>query len=458
MNNHDKKQFIVVFKNGFFRRIKSKAFIIVNAILLVLSLLVALLPTIVSSFGGDFDNEYTIYYDMSDVSGYTVDIDNGFYDLGDVFSIYVDALDEDEKYLVKDIADAEEEFDVMTEDGNSDIIVVKFSNVENVEELVITINSVDSLPSNVKTILNVSASQVNLFFNAEQVGLTLEELDSVTSEATINFEDTTEQTSEEQDILMGIATIYSTLASIFVFVFLMMIIQGFGAQLQEEKSSGTIEVIYSSVSAKVHLFARILSETVYSIIQIVLIGIYGLIGMLLLGATSSSSGIMESTDEGLLIMDSFILGDYLPPILQALFYSAVCMIVTIFILLLMYSIIVSKSKDQEDLAKKMQPIMIVIMIPYMLSMFSYAFSGSNFIEVIGALPIFSVFLVPSMIILGDASVWLIIISFILLAITTVAVYKWLDKTYKPNMLGYAIKKESRFKFLKKKNKDTEDKE
>ncbi len=438
MNSNDKAKFFVVFKHGFFKRVKSKAFIITNVIMFVIALLISLLPTLIDAFGGEFDNKYTIYYDLKDTEDYyTADSGNGFLELEDVFTIVVNSMDENGNYVVEDYSDLDEEL-VITEDSSTDIVIVKFT-VNDSGLLEVTINSVDSLPANLKTAINAAVTNVNIYFNASQVGLTPSEVGTITSPPSISYKDTTEITEEDENALMGIALVFMYVVGILAFMLLLLIIQSFGAQLLEEKTSGTIEVVYSSVSAKVHLFGRILSESVFTILQILLFGLYAVLASLLLGLTVSGSGSSDTFNN---------LSQYTSIIVGASVYTMIVLIVTIFMLLIVYAMLVSKSKDQEDLAKKFAPVMMIIFIPYMLMMMIPAFTGSNFIEIISVLPVFSVFIAPSLIILGDIGMIHIIISIVLLIIAVVLVIIWMNKSYKANMLGYSMQKDKKRKFKK----------
>ncbi len=441
MKSNNRAKFLVVFKHGFLKRIKSKGFIITNVVIFTLALLISFLPSLINAFGGDFDNEYTIYYDLRDTEdSYTVDVDNGFLELGDVFTVIIDAMDTEDKYIVEDYSILEEEITI-NEDSDKSIVIVKFVVNDTTGLLDVTINSVESLPSNLKAAINTAVTNVNVYYNAASVGLTPSEVGSITTPPSISYEDTTTNNVEDEENLVMVSYIFANVVGLLAFMFLLLIIQSFGAQLQEEKTSGTIEVVYSSVSAKVHLFGRILSESAFSILQMALFGLYAVIAALLLGVTtgdsSDSSGLLSGFSE------------YAPTIVAATVYTMFLLIITIFVLLIVYAMFVSKSKDQEDLVKKLTPLMMVLMVPFMLMYMLPVFTGSNFFEIASIIPVFSLFLAPSLLITGDIGAVHIIISFILLAITIVLVVMWMNKSYKANMLGYSMQKEKKHKKLKK---------
>ncbi len=134
------------------------------------------------------------------------------------------------------------------------------------------------------------------------------------------------------------------------------------------------------------------------------------------------------------------MSEYLPVIIGASLYTMIILIISVFMILVLYAMAVSKSKDQEDLNKKFMPFMMLIMTQYLILMMLPAFVGSNFVEFISMIPVFSAFLAPPLIILNEISTTYIILSFVLLIASLVLSIMWMNKSYKANMLGYSMQK------------------
>lgn len=71
-----------------------------------------------------------------------------------------------------------------------------------------------------------------------------------------------------------------------------------GAEINEEKSSKSMEIIVTSVSPKIHFLSKIITSNLYAIIQCVLFVIYFGIGVLIrriVTGTSLTGSLGEST-------------------------------------------------------------------------------------------------------------------------------------------------------------------
>ncbi len=427
MNSNAKKKFFIIFKNGLLKKIKTKLFLIVNIIMLVIALLISFLPTIIDNLGGDFNKEYLIYYDMNDIEGhYEEDIEIGYLHLDAVFTEVINLLDEDNRYKV---IENTEQLSI-TEYTHDDVIIVNFTVNESTLLLEVEVSSVSKLPSNLKTILNLAITNVNIYYSANIAGISIDELNRITSTPTITFTDTLELSSEEQEMLWDIVGVYTLTITVIIFFFIVTLVQKFSSQLQEEKSSRTLEVIYSSVGAKTHLFARIISDIVFSIIQMSLLAIYSIIGIKLLQLTSEGSSFSITISE---------YKDYFPILIKGIIITSFLLISTILVILMSYSMLVSKTKDQEELVKRTEPLMFILVIPLFLGLNIYNFTGSNFIELVSLLPVFSIFLISPLYMLGEIGIVHVILSFVLLIITIIVLIFWINKSYKGNMLGYNTK-------------------
>src|SRR5699024_10251582 len=107
---------------------------------------------------------------------------------------------------------------------------------------------------------------------------------------------------QEQDMDDSMTLIMGTVFPTVILPFFMLVIfliQMIGTEINDEKSSRSMEIIISNVSPKAHFFSKILSYNIFIISQGLLLIIYAVIGMVvrnLIGGDSITGGIMSGAD------------------------------------------------------------------------------------------------------------------------------------------------------------------
>lgn len=248
----------------------------------------------------------------------------------------------------------------------------------------------------------------------EEIGISAEELAKISKSVEIKreyIEANKSKEEEQNEFIMGIVT------PIVIFPFFMLItlvVQMVGAEINEEKSTRSMEIIISNVPAKVHFFSKILAANLFVIIQCALLGLYSLIGILLRGGKSLDSiqnvDVISNVTSGMDItgMINNLVG-YIPLVL-------ILMAVTLLGYSLLAGILASMTTNMEDFQQLQTPIFVVSLVGFYLAIMNTMFDGAIFIRVLSYVPFISAILSPSLLVTGVIGFKDIILSILLMVV------------------------------------------
>ena len=292
--------------------------------------------------------------------------------------------------------------------------------------------------SNLYQLINssITASKQNLAM--EEIGISAEELAKISKSVEIKreyIEANKSKEEEQNEFIMGIVT------PIVIFPFFMLItlvVQMVGAEINEEKSTRSMEIIISNVPAKVHFFSKILAANLFVIIQCALLGLYSIIGMLLRGGKSLDSiqnvDVISNVTSGMDItgmINNFV--GYIPLVL-------ILMAVTLLGYSLLAGILASMTTNMEDFQQLQTPIFVVSLVGFYLAIMNTMFDGAIFIRVLSYVPFISAILSPSLLVTGVIGFKDIILSILLMVVVIYLLLKYGLKIYKEGILNYSSNK------------------
>ena len=222
-----------------------------------------------------------------------------------------------------------------------------------------------------------------------------------------------------------------------LFILIVFLIQMIGAEVNEEKSTKSMEIIISNVSPKTHFLSKILSSNLFVIIQGTLLILFILLGIgiryintsgdLLMGLGSEVSGFASTLSlNG--VMDTISL------MLPVLLFMV---ILTFVAYSLLAGILASMTTNIEDFQQLQTPIIIISLVGYYLSMMTSMFDGSLFIKFMSYLPFISSMLSPTLYVMGEIGLMDLIISIVLLMVTIFLLIKYGLRIYKVGILNYS---------------------
>ena len=413
-------------KNSLQKKMKSKTFIIVNILLLIVLVALINIDRVVMLFGGNFDKQNNIMV-----------LDN----TNKTYEIFKKTIDNEEtiidtglKYKVKKVSDEKKAKKEIKKD--EDILLI-INNDEN-DIINVTMITYGYINSNLYQLINssITASKQNLAM--EEIGISAEELAKISKSVEIKreyIEANKSKEEEQNEFIMGIVT------PIVIFPFFMLItlvVQMVGAEINEEKSTRSMEIIISNVPAKVHFFSKILAANLFVIIQCALLGLYSIIGMLLRGGKSLDSiqnvDVISNVTSGMDItgMINNLVG-YIPLVL-------ILMAVTLLGYSLLAGILASMTTNMEDFQQLQTPIFVVSLVGFYLAIMNTMFDGAIFIRVLSYVPFISAILSPSLLVTGVIGFKDIILSILLMIVVIYLLLKYGLKIYKEGILNYSSNK------------------
>ena len=413
-------------KNSLQKKMKSKTFIIVNILLLIVLVALINIDRVVMLFGGNFDKQNNIM---------VLDNTNKTYE---IFKKTIDSeetiIDTGLKYKVKKVSDEKKAKKEIKKD--EDILLI-INNDEN-DIINVTMITYGYINSNLYQLINssITASKQNLAM--EEIGISTEELAKISKSVEIKreyIEANKSKEEEQNEFIMGIVT------PIVIFPFFMLItlvVQMVGAEINEEKSTRSMEIIISNVPAKVHFFSKILAANLFVIIQCALLGLYSLIGILLRGGKSLDSiqnvDVISNVTSGMDItgMINNLVG-YIPLVL-------ILMAVTLLGYSLLAGILASMTTNMEDFQQLQTPIFVVSLVGFYLAIMNTMFDGAIFIRVLSYVPFISAILSPSLLVTGVIGFKDIILSILLMVVVIYLLLKYGLKIYKEGILNYSSNK------------------
>ena len=402
------------------KKIKSKWFIVVNIIILLVISALINMDSIIKLFGGDFNNNEEILI-----------IDNiGVIDtFKNVYEINNEYLKSETKYSIEEYKEGYDSAIEEIKDTDKILIVIDKDETNYITSKLITNSSMDTITYTIisNTLDSVKREEVLKSYN-----ITNEMYEKIESKVEVE-RIILDSENKDDNMLTNLVVTIITMPFFFLTVYLVQMI---GAEINEEKSTKSMEIIISNVSAKTHFISKIISSNVFVLIQGALLIIYCIIGIIIryfvsgsiinslpvelttLGSTLSSSGIMDNIKIALPLM-------------------LLLLIITLFAYSIVSGVLASVTTNMEDYQQIQTPIVLILLAGFYLSSLASIFKGSIFIKVASYLPFISSLLAPTMYTLGEFSLFDMLISILLMVVTILLLMKYGFRIYKVGILNYS---------------------
>ena len=414
----NKLGFLIKYSLG--KKIKSKWFIVVNIIILLVISALINMDSIIKLFGGDFNNNEEILI-----------IDNiGVIDtFKNVYEINNEYLKSETKYSIEEYKEGYDSAIEEIKDTDKILIVIDKDETNYITSKLITNSSMDTITYTIisNTLDSVKREEVLKSYN-----ITNEMYEKIESKVEVE-RIILDSENTDDNMLTNLVVTIITMPFFFLTVYLVQMI---GAEINEEKSTKSMEIIISNVSAKTHFISKIISSNVFVLIQGALLLIYCIIGIIIryfingsiinslpvelttLGSTLSSSGIMDNIKIALPLM-------------------LLLLIITLFAYSIVSGVLASVTTNMEDYQQIQTPIVLILLAGFYLSSLASIFKGSIFIKVASYIPFISSLLAPTMYALGEFSLFDMLISILLMVVTILLLMKYGFRIYKVGILNYS---------------------
>lgn len=402
------------------KKIKSKWFVVVNIIILLVISALINMDSIIKLFGGDFNNNEEIL---------VIDNIGVLETFKDIYAINNEYLKSETKYSIEEYKEGYDSAIEEIKDTDKILIVIDKDETNYITSKLITNSSMDTITYTIisNTLDSVKREEVLKSYN-----ITKEMYEKIESKVEVE-RIILDSENKDDNMLTNLVVTIITMPFFFLTVYLVQMI---GAEINEEKSTKSMEIIISNVSAKTHFISKIISSNVFVLIQGALLIIYCIIGIIIryfvsgsiinslpvelttLGSTLSSSGIMDNIKIALPLM-------------------LLLLIITLFAYSIVSGVLASVTTNMEDYQQIQTPIVLILLAGFYLSSLASIFKGSIFIKVASYLPFISSLLAPTMYALGEFSLFDMLISILLMVVTILLLMKYGFRIYKIGILNYS---------------------
>lgn len=392
------KDLITVIKFTMKDMVKRKSFIISTLIILALIVVGFNVPNILKSVKGEDIQEKLLIVDIQNIFegslenlknmdlGYEVQIENASYE--------------------------EIKGKIENEEIESAIIVEPQGENIKIRYIVKNTTMMEGVPEELISIMN------NIYSNLQisKLGLTPEQLQSITP----NFEFSLEQTEEEK----ASGNIFAMmLLSIVLFYAIYFCAYQVSSSITTEKTSKIMETLVTSTTPRTIVLGKTIGIGIIGLLQMVLI-----VGTALISAkTFLEPGILDS------ILDMSNITPYLG-IVTILYF-----ILGYLAYALLYALTGSTVSKPEDIQSANTPVAILAVIGFYLSYFTMMNPTSELNLFASMFPISSPFCMPFRIMMGLASTTDVIISIAILIVTILVIAQVAIKIYSNAILNYGTK-------------------
>ncbi|MBQ2946633.1 MAG: ABC transporter permease [Bacilli bacterium] len=412
------------------KKIKSKWFLVANIVIGLLIVGLINLDSIITKFGGDFSDSTKIY-----ISDETTVIAPTF---EEALNLYVTNLYgmEESKYEVEitDKKSNEMQETIKDEENKSLLIEIYYDENNDIKAKLISLSTLDTYDYQIISgALNTTTSMYTL----SSIGLTEEQYNKILKGIEIDRVILDESIkTEDENMEMIVTTVFPIIILPF-FMLTIFLIQFIGTEVNDEKSTKSMEIIISNVSPKTHFASKIIANNLFILMQVVLMIIYAMVGIgirKVIGGDNIINGIGTEVSNMFNMILNGSLGEKLVPII---IFTIILMILTFIAYSLLAGILASMTTNAEDYQQVQGPMVIILLIGYYLSMIAGMFEGSVLIKILSFFPFVSAILSPSLLVMGQIGVVEIIISTIIMIITNYLLIKYGIRIYKVGILNYS---------------------
>ena len=410
------KKFWYLTKLSLNKKIKTKWFYITNIILAIAITLLVNISSIIEFFGGDFDSQTNV-----------VVVDN----TNSSFEIFLNNMNSYNTDGDINVTKSNENVDVLKENLEDDdlIVVINGDAVEYLKADIISENAIDSLTYQIiLQALNSTKTTVGMI--DENIDPSV--LANLSQNITVDRVILNEEDSADENMNLVMSSIFPTLILPF-FMLIIFLVQMVGGEICEEKTTRSMEIIISNVSPKMHLLSKIVASNIFVIVQGLLLILYCLIAFLISGSLDSASSIIDFGG----IMNTLNASGVIDKLWIIIPITLAMILLSFIAYSLVAGILASMTVNIEDFNQLQTPIMLISLAGYYLSVMAAMFDGSIFIRIISYVPFLSVFISPTLFILGQITVVDMLISVIVLILFVWILLKSGLKVYKVGILNYS---------------------
>lgn len=415
-------------QSSFLKKIKSKWFLIVNILLLVVIVGIVNVDSIIKAFGGDFNDTNEIV---------VLDKTNMSYDLFEKnLKSYNETLDMKYTFDISKTIKTEEEIKKEIKDTDKVLIVLENSDTSYLKASIISDSYIDTMYYQL-LYQALSTTKTEVAFSLTDTNK--DELLKLTSNISVDrilLSD--DKNTEEENMEMIMGTVFPTVILPF-FILVVFLVQMIGAEINEEKQTRSMEVIISNVSPKAHFFSKVIASNGFVLLQGLLLILYGILALVIKNYTgiSSASSITSQISD---VWNSLVASGFVDKLTYIIPLTLILMVLSFLTYSLVAGILASMTVSMEDYQQIQAPIMMICLAGYYLAIMAGMFQGSTLIRILSYVPFLSCLLSPALLVIGQIGIFDVVISIIILCIFNYILIRYGLKIYKIGILNYSTDK------------------
>ena len=411
------------------KNIKTKWFLFANIFFFFLILGLVNIDSIIKFFGGDFNE-----------TGEILVIDNA-----NVFNEFKDTYLKNSKYI-KEYKETEITlYDKSYDDGVKIIEKEKHKillqiDIDKDNYLKAKVVSKEAMSTINTTLINTCLSSIRTELVLADYNITREEFNNIQKNVEVETISLDNDSLEENLMISLIMQIII----LPLFMLIMFLVQMIGAEVNEEKTTKSMEIIISNVSPKIHFLSKVIAANAFVFIQGFLLIMFSLVAVIIrlftigipidIGDVNSIKSVLDNLPVSISIENISNVLNTLNVMLPVLILM---LILTFMAYSLFAGVLASMTTNLEDFQQLQAPIMFISIVGYYLSVMSGMFKGSIFIKIMSYIPFISSLLAPTLYVMGEVNVFDLIFSILLLIGTNYVLIKYGLRIYKVGILNYS---------------------
>ena len=222
-----------------------------------------------------------------------------------------------------------------------------------------------------------------------------------------------------------------------IFMLIMFLIQMIGAEINEEKTTKSMEIIISNVSPGTHFLSKVIASNVFVFIQGLLLIVFAFIAVIVRFIITKGDVVGTLDSDILMAANSLPIDKILSTLSVMIPVLVIMMILTFIAYSLLAGVLASMTTNLEDFEQLQTPIVIVSLVGYYLSVAAGVFKGSLFIRIMSYIPLVSSMLAPTLYVMGEITIFDLIGSIALLIGLIYLLIKYGMRIYKVGILNYS---------------------
>lgn len=403
------------------KKIKTKWFLIANLIFAVLIVGLINIDSVIKVFGGDFNETQEVL---------VIDEMNTFDELKTSYLMYQKYVSDYDDVTFTKYDKSYEEGEKEVKDNDKVLLVITSDDENYLKAKIISNQSLSKITS---TLLSSALTSVKSEALLKEYNISSEMYQKINSGIDIENVVLDEENSEDN---LAVASVMQILM-LPIFMLIMFLVQMIGAEVNEEKSTKSMEIIISNVSPKIHFMSKVISSNLFVIIQGLLLIVYVVIGVVLRYILCGGSLMGEFDSEITDVVSSLSLAGVTNTLSYMIPIILIMMLLTFIAYSLLAGVLASMTTNLEDFQQLQTPIVIVSLAGYYLSMMASFFKGSLFVRIMSYIPFVSVMLTPTLYVMGEITLYDLIGSIVLLIGTIYLLIKYGLRIYKVGILNYS---------------------